>query len=229
MEKLLYVLGSAVCHQLPERSFFIAGHQLPLCMRCSGTYLGAIITFLFYLITGRVKRGAFPKMPIFLTILAFPLTMGLDVVTVNLGWRPPNSDIKLLTGIFAGFFIASFLVPAFHTGFSGKYQDKEFFTNFWFVLIAPMVFFVSYFLVHIQWLPLFYFTAIMQNISILLIFMTLNLFIFLTIFEKKYMYPIPIKNIIKSPLPIAFVLTIIELSSIYLLRYFIIPPEFMAM
>lgn len=229
MEKLLYVLGSAVCHQLPERSFFIVGHQLPICMRCSGTYLGAIITFLFYLVTGRLKRGAFPKMPIFLTILAFPLTMGLDVVTVNLGLRPPNGDIKMLTGICAGFFIASFLVPAFHTGFSGKYQDKEFFTNFWFVLIAPVAFVAAYFLVHIQWLPMFYLTAILQNLSILLIFMTLNLFIFLTIFEKKYMYPVPIKSIIKSPLPIAFFLTIIELGSIFVLRTLCVPPEYMAM
>jgi uncharacterized membrane protein len=28
-------LGFGVCHQLSSHSLFIAGHQLPLCARCS--------------------------------------------------------------------------------------------------------------------------------------------------------------------------------------------------
>lgn len=30
-----------ICHQRPERSFFIAGSQLPVCARCLGLYVGA--------------------------------------------------------------------------------------------------------------------------------------------------------------------------------------------
>src|SRR6476660_560765 len=35
-------LGFGVCHQIAGHSFFIDDHQLPLCARCSGIYLGAL-------------------------------------------------------------------------------------------------------------------------------------------------------------------------------------------
>jgi len=36
--------GYAVCHQLAERSFFVAGQKLPLCARDTGIYLGVLLT-----------------------------------------------------------------------------------------------------------------------------------------------------------------------------------------
>jgi len=38
-----YVFGSIICHQLPDRSFHLAGVQLPVCARCTGLYLGAAV------------------------------------------------------------------------------------------------------------------------------------------------------------------------------------------
>lgn len=37
----LYAAGSILCHQMPERSFHLAGAQLPVCARCLGLYVGA--------------------------------------------------------------------------------------------------------------------------------------------------------------------------------------------
>ncbi|MDP3718160.1 MAG: DUF2085 domain-containing protein [Acidobacteriota bacterium] len=42
---LAYLAGSVVCHQLPERSFFTAGMQWPVCARCAGIYLGVAVGF----------------------------------------------------------------------------------------------------------------------------------------------------------------------------------------
>lgn len=39
---LVFAAGSVVCHQIPERSFFIGGHQLPVCARCTGLYLSGL-------------------------------------------------------------------------------------------------------------------------------------------------------------------------------------------
>jgi len=39
----VYSTGAFVCHQRPERSFFLAGHQLPVCARCTGLYVGAAL------------------------------------------------------------------------------------------------------------------------------------------------------------------------------------------
>ena len=33
-------IGYALCHQMPDRSFFAHEHQYPLCARCTGMYLG---------------------------------------------------------------------------------------------------------------------------------------------------------------------------------------------
>ena len=38
-----YGLGSLVCHQSPERSFWSCGRQWPVCGRCAGLYLGAAV------------------------------------------------------------------------------------------------------------------------------------------------------------------------------------------
>jgi uncharacterized membrane protein len=36
----LYGAFNHLCHQIPERSFFIAGHQFAVCARCTGLYAG---------------------------------------------------------------------------------------------------------------------------------------------------------------------------------------------
>lgn len=37
----LFPLGHFICHQRPERSFFLHAQQLPVCARCIGLYAGA--------------------------------------------------------------------------------------------------------------------------------------------------------------------------------------------
>ena len=41
-----YAMGALVCHQRPERSFHLAGAQLPVCARCTGLYLSAALGIL---------------------------------------------------------------------------------------------------------------------------------------------------------------------------------------
>ena len=39
----VYAVGSLVCHQLPERSYHLWAAQMPVCARCTGIYLGAML------------------------------------------------------------------------------------------------------------------------------------------------------------------------------------------
>lgn len=39
----IYKIGSLLCHQRPERSFYVWGAQLPVCARCVGIYAGAVL------------------------------------------------------------------------------------------------------------------------------------------------------------------------------------------
>lgn len=38
-----YAFASLVCHQIPERSFYMAGSQWPVCARCAGIYAGVAL------------------------------------------------------------------------------------------------------------------------------------------------------------------------------------------
>lgn len=39
----VYLTGSGLCHQLPERSFHLWAQQMPVCARCTGIYSGAAL------------------------------------------------------------------------------------------------------------------------------------------------------------------------------------------
>jgi hypothetical protein len=52
----VYLTGSLLCHQLPERSFHLWGAQMPVCARCTGIYAGAAIAAVIATLTARVVR-----------------------------------------------------------------------------------------------------------------------------------------------------------------------------
>jgi uncharacterized membrane protein len=49
INQFIFAAGSLICHQRPERSFFIDGHQLPVCARCTGLYLSGALGLLAWL------------------------------------------------------------------------------------------------------------------------------------------------------------------------------------
>jgi Predicted membrane protein (DUF2085) len=50
-----YLVGSLLCHQRPERSFFLWGSQMPVCARCTGIYAGAALAALALPFIARLK------------------------------------------------------------------------------------------------------------------------------------------------------------------------------
>ena len=73
-------MGSAVCHQMVERSFIFDGMQMPLCARCTGIYIGAFFAFCFFFLKKRMGNGRpFSIGQAFLTGLAV-LPVGIDGV-----------------------------------------------------------------------------------------------------------------------------------------------------
>jgi uncharacterized membrane protein len=114
MLQILHKIGFAICHQLPERSFFVGGEQLPLCSRCTGIYLGIFITLTFYFFT-RFIRHKKPSCPphiiigvisiIFVLLLVFNALSPLFNI-------PTNNILRFITGIFFGMSLPLFLIPA---------------------------------------------------------------------------------------------------------------------
>jgi len=68
----VYAAGGVVCHQLPDRSFLLWGHQLPVCARCTGIY--AAIPGAGHLWLGRRQKGV-----VFLIALPLMFAIGLAI------------------------------------------------------------------------------------------------------------------------------------------------------
>jgi len=52
----IFALGAVICHQIPERSFFWDGHQLPVCARCTGLYASGAVGFIGWFALKWVRR-----------------------------------------------------------------------------------------------------------------------------------------------------------------------------
>lgn len=111
--------GYAVCHRIASRSFLVGDRQTPLCARCSGMYLGALLGFAYLLPFG--KRGGMPPLKIALLLGFFLAAFGFDGVNSYLHFFPgapglyqPENSLRLITGTGVGLGIAAVLVPVIH-------------------------------------------------------------------------------------------------------------------
>jgi uncharacterized membrane protein len=111
--------GYAVCHRITDRSFTIAGRQMPLCARCTGMYLGASLTFAVLALAGRPRRAGMPSRRVLLVLAGFMALWAVDGVNSYSHFfahlphlYPPANWLRLVTGMGAGLAIGSFIYPA---------------------------------------------------------------------------------------------------------------------
>ncbi|WP_298499159.1 DUF2085 domain-containing protein [uncultured Methanobrevibacter sp.] len=97
-------IGKYLCHQKPERSFFIKGHQFPVCARCTGFYTALIV----YLIWNHFYTHGYDlNMLIISMILLIPVTV--DGVTQYFGPRESTNPIRFITGFIGGIGLIIFM------------------------------------------------------------------------------------------------------------------------
>ena len=92
----MYILN-IICHRKPERSFFIKGHQFPVCARCTGFYI-SLITYFIYTYYFFVDYNIY--LLSFAIILLIPTA--IDGLTQFLEYRESNNTLRLITGLMGG-------------------------------------------------------------------------------------------------------------------------------
>ena len=71
-------LCAFICHQRPERSFFVDGTQLPVCARCLGLYAGAALAIPFALLAGTPPAARRARYILLVAALPTALTWTLE-------------------------------------------------------------------------------------------------------------------------------------------------------
>lgn len=115
-------VGYAVCHRIDARSFHLGTRQIPLCARCTGQYLGALVGMIYLMILGNRRIGRPPR-SVILPLVAVAIFYAVDGLNSYLHLLPnmsryylyePNNTLRLLTGTGLGLGVSVVLVPAFH-------------------------------------------------------------------------------------------------------------------
>lgn len=122
-------VGYAVCHRIPSHSHFFADRPMPLCARCSGMHLGALLALVFQIRLG--KRGGMPPRKILFALGLFLLFFAIDGGNsyLQLGEETgnaipllekipslytPQNWLRTLTGMLLGIGISTVLYPVFN-------------------------------------------------------------------------------------------------------------------
>ena len=112
------LIGYAICHQIPARTIHIDGTPLPLCARCTGIYLGALVGLAGLTIMRRYRSAELPPTLLLLTLIGFIGVMGFDGVNSYLTLFPnaphlyePHNWLRVTTGAFDGLAMGVIVFP----------------------------------------------------------------------------------------------------------------------
>jgi uncharacterized membrane protein len=116
---LVYVAGSYVCHQRPERSFHRAGAQLPVCARCFGLYAGGFVGVLAWAGFAGIGSAASTRATrilrsrrLCLVLISAALPTMISLAVAWLGWwdvpNTPRAVSALPLGSAIGAVVAAF-------------------------------------------------------------------------------------------------------------------------
>ena len=108
LAQVIYRAFAVLCHQRPDRSYFIDGHKLAVCSRCTGIYAGFVFTLLLYPLIRSLRTTTAPP-PRWLLLAAVPL--GIDFSLTFFGIWENTHTSRLLTGVLLGSVAVFYVVP----------------------------------------------------------------------------------------------------------------------
>jgi uncharacterized membrane protein len=104
----IYKTFSFVCHQIPERSFHLAGHQFAVCSRCTGLYTGFAVSALVYPLARSLTRTDTPRRR-WLILAAVPLLIDFSLNYFGV-WENTHLT-RFSTGALLGVVAVFYVMP----------------------------------------------------------------------------------------------------------------------
>jgi len=130
-------IGYAVCHRIDLRSFHLGTRVLPLCARCTGMYLGALVGLAGLAGLGRLRYGKFPRPALLGLFGIFAATWAIDGLNSYLTLIPgaphayePNNTLRLITGTLMGLALGVLVFTGFNQNVWRGWKDEPVLRSF---------------------------------------------------------------------------------------------------
>src|ERR1043165_3988739 len=108
LAEVIYHAFGVFCHQRADRSYFIEGHKLGVCARCTGLYAGFAITLLLYPLIRSLRINVNPPR-YYLILAAIPLAVDFSLTFFGF-WENTHTS-RLLTGTLLGSVAVFYVMP----------------------------------------------------------------------------------------------------------------------
>jgi uncharacterized membrane protein len=215
--------GYAVCHRIDGRSFHLGDRQLPLCIRCTGMYLGVVLG-LGYLARINPKRGGVPSRPVLILLTLLGLAFLIDGVNSFLSLFPgglslytPQHALRLVTGVGMGLVIAIFVFITFNQTAWAEWDPRPVLNGGWAMTGLLLLALILAGLVWIQNSIILYPLALISAAGVWLVLSLVYTVLFLSLTRRENR----IKSLLqlRTPIMIGFGLALAQIIVLDLFRF----------
>jgi len=217
-------VGYAVCHQIPSRSFHPGGHQLPLCCRCSGTFLGALLGLVYHWAIDRRRSAGMPPPWILVFAVLSIALLGIDGLNSYLSFFPgmpylyePHNLLRLTTGTLNGLALSIIVYPVLNLT---MWRDPEPTAAIKGIRqFAPLVALglANIAIIYSEFAPLYYPLAILSALAAIFLLAVINTMIAVILLRREA-YARKWGDLL-LPVAVGLILTFLEIAAIDLFRY----------
>jgi uncharacterized membrane protein len=218
------MVGYAVCHQIESHSFAVAGHHLPLCARCTGTFLGALLGLLGHALVLRRGRAArFPPVPVLAILLGFTVAWMADGLNSYLAliagphlYEPRNS-LRLTTGALHGLTMSALIHPLFNVSVWRHPADEPTLRNLLDLGVLLAMEGVMIGVVLSRWELLLYPLAVLSGAAVLTLLTSVNAIIALILMRRENSIGDWRQTLV--PISVGLILSLVQIGVIDMIRF----------
>ncbi len=217
-------IGYAICHRIASHSFFAYGRQLPLCVRCTGTYLGVLLGFVTPWFWGRGRAVKFPPPAVMITLLGFTALMAVDGINSYLSffeYAPhlyrPQHWLRLVTGTLNGLMLSNIILPVLNGTIWLNWEPRPVIANMWELGRLVLIALAADVLVLTQWEPVLFVVGILSILAVIAALMSIHMVVLLS--ASFGLWRIRSQADMIWPAILAFAMAIAQIGVIDAIRY----------
>jgi uncharacterized membrane protein len=217
-------IAFAICHRLISHSIMLGQQAMPLCARCTGIYLGALVGLITMSGLGRNKAGGLPRRPMLVLLFGFIGIMGIDGLNSYATLLPgiphvyePQNWLRLVTGTLNGLALAALIFPVLNQTLWRDWEDRPALGRFRELGLMLLISAVIVALVLSGNLTILVPLALLSVVGVLALLVALNTTILLLAIHRENRVTNWVGAL--TPLLAGFTLTMIEIGMIDLVRF----------